>query len=138
MRRKNRPGAYFSDSVELSRSCEDTSRRQRASRTNNGDLCLTEFIRVYLQNLTRASGLRQSCGENSDEGYPDAAKEMTAGRSEDRGPAVFPSAAVSGLSGFSHRVGCLCPACSATGTAVCLKGSPVKQRAPPTARRSAK
>jgi len=54
---------------------------------------------------------------------------------ERRWPAVS-SAAVSGLSGFSQSVGC--PVRSATGTAVCLKGSPVKQRAPPAARHSAK
>lgn len=55
---------------------------------------------------------------------------------------VVSSAAVSGLSGLSQSVGCLCcaecPACAATGTAVCLKGSPVKQRAPPAARHFAK
>lgn len=56
-------------------------------------------------------------------------------------PAVS-SAAVSGLSGFSQSTGVFvlrrvpCPL--TTGTAVCLKGSPVKQRAPPTARHSAK
>lgn len=50
----------------------------------------------------------------------------------------FPPQLSAGLSGFSHRVGCLWPAGSATGTAVCLKGSPVKQRAPPVAKRSPK
>lgn len=71
----------------------------------------------------------------------DTAKEKKTARCKSQGEAAasgFPPQLSAELSGFSHRVGCLCPACSATGTAVCLKGSPVKQRAPPAARRSAK
>lgn len=74
----------------------------------------------------------------------DDAKNRRRKRSKDhrrQWPAVS-SAAVSGLSGFSQSTGVFvlrrvpCPL--ATGTAVCLKGLPVKQRAPPTARHSAK
>lgn len=91
-------------------------------------------------------------GEKKDVGVKDTgrgacadnAKYRRRKRSKDHGrqwPAVS-SAAVSGLSGFSQSTGVFvlrrvpCPL--ATGTAVCLKGSPVKQRAPPTARHSAK